>query len=238
MIDFTKFDTLSFDCYGTLIDWETGIINAIRPVLASHKVEATDAEILEIFSQNESVAQRPPYKRYTEVLGLVADAFAAELGFEVSPDERTAFGASVSDWPAFSDSTAGLRTLGKYYDLVILSNVDDDLFSASAKRLGIDFTEVITAQQVGRYKPDQRNFDVLLERIDTAPERLLHVAQSLFHDIAPANNNGLSSVWVNRQSVRADFGAAPQQEAVPDLELPDLATLARLADEAHGFAES
>ena len=233
-LDLTEFNALTFDCYGTLIDWESGIVNAIRPILEHHGIQASDAEVLAIFSKHESVIQQPPYKRYSEVLAQVADAFADELGFVISADERTAFGTSVPEWPAFDDSTESLRALSHHYDLVILSNVDDDLFAGSARRLGVDFADVITAQQVGSYKPDPRNFDVLLERLDQPKERILHVAQSLFHDVAPANRIGLATVWVNRRGSKEGWGATPPQDAVPDLEVPNMATLAKLAIAAHG----
>lgn len=232
MIDFTNFEALSFDCYGTLIDWETGIVNAMRPILDNHEVQRTDEEILAIFSEVETVAQQLPYKRYEDVLGLVADAFADRWKFDLTPDERAAFSRSVVDWPAFPDSSAGLAALAKHYDLIILSNVDDDLFEASAAKLGVKFSDVITAEQVGRYKPNPRNFEVLLDRIDVPAHALLHVAQSLYHDIAPANRQGLTSVWVNRRAGRDGGGATPPQEATPDLEVPDLATLASLVEQA------
>lgn len=233
-LDLTQFNALTFDCYGTLIDWETGIVNAMRPILDSHGVQASDAEILAIFSKHESVIQQPPYKRYSEVLERVADAFADDLGFAISADERSTFGTSVPEWPAFDDSTESLRTLSEHYDLVVLSNVDDDLFAGSARLLGVEFTDVITAQQVGSYKPDPRNFDLLLERLDRPKERILHVAQSLFHDIAPANRIGLTTVWVNRRGGKEGWGATPPQEAAPSLEVPNMATLAKLAADAHG----
>lgn len=233
MLDFTQYEALTFDCYGTLIDWESGIVNAMRPILANHRVDATDADILSIFSEYESSIQRPPYKTYTEVLARVAGAYAERLDFDLTTEERDDFANSVPDWPAFPDATASLRTLGERFDLVILSNVDDDLFAGSAEILDVEFDEVITAQQVGSYKPNPRNFEVLLERLDHPKEAILHVAQSLFHDIAPANRIGLRTVWVNRRKGREGWGATPPQDASPDLEVPDLATLASLVDEAY-----
>jgi len=225
---------MSFDCYGTLIDWETGIINALRPILVNHGIERSDEEILTVFSDVETVIQQPPYKRYRDVLAGVADEFAARWDFELTDDERASFATSVVDWPAFPDSPAGLAELAKHYDLIILSNVDDDLFAASARKLGVEFADIITAEQVGSYKPDPRNFETLLTRIDVPKEALLHTAQSLYHDVAPANRFKLTSIWVNRRSVRPDAGAAPHQEAQPDLEVPDLATLAEYVREAFG----
>ncbi len=228
MLDFKRFDYLVFDCYGTLIDWESGIVAALRPVLAEHGVDLSDDAILERFGALESAAEKPPYKPYREVLATVLDGFGEQFGFTPSPEERAAFGASVGDWPAFSDSPAALHALSQRYKLVILSNVDDDLFALSAKRLNVEFAEVITAQQVGSYKPDLHNFRVALQRLGDRPERVLHVAQSLFHDIAPAKSIGLTTVWVNRRHDRPGFGATPPAEAQPDLEVPDLMTLATL----------
>jgi len=229
MLDFDQFDYLSFDCYGTLIDWESGIVAALRPVLERHGVALSDDEILTLFGEVESAAESGPYLPYREILAVTLDGIGARLGFTPSAEERETFGGSVRDWPAFPDSSAGLRALAERFKLVILSNVDDDLFAFSKARLGVEFSDVITAQQVGSYKPNPRNFQVLLERIDNQPERLLHVAQSLFHDIAPAKTFGLSTVWVNRRHDKSGFGATPSATAQPDLEVPDLRTLAELA---------
>lgn len=229
MLDFNRFDSLVFDCYGTLIDWERGIVAALRPVLARHGVTLDDDALLERFGALESAAEKPPYKPYREVLATVLDGFGEQFGFTPSAEERAAFGASVGDWPAFPDSPAALQSLSRRFRLIILSNVDDDLFALSARRLQVEFADVITAQQVGSYKPDPRNFRIALERLGNRPERVLHVAQSLFHDIAPAKSLGLTTVWVNRRHDRPGFGATPPAEARPDLEVPDLKTLASLA---------
>lgn len=231
-IDLRRFSTLTFDCYGTLIDWESGILNALRPLLERHGQTLDDDGILELFGELEATAEAGSYKPYREILATVAAGFGERLGFEVSAEERATFGGSVPDWPAFPDSVAGLATLKRHYNLVILSNVDDDLFVGSARRLQAPFDAVITAQQVGSYKPSPNNFRALLERLDTPKEEILHVAQSLFHDIAPANAVGLTTVWVNRRHNRPGFGATPPQEATPSLEVPDLKTLAAMADAA------
>jgi 2-haloacid dehalogenase len=229
MLDFEPFTTLTFDCYGTLIDWETGILAALRPVLERHGVNLSDDQALELFGELETAAEAGPYLPYREVLTVVMDGFSARLGFTPTATERTALADSVGDWPAFSDTVGALQALAGRYDLVILSNIDDELFALSARRLQTDFAEIITAQQVGSYKPNPRNFEVLLERLDRPKQEILHVAQSLFHDIAPANAAGLTTVWVNRRHGREGFGATPPQAAQPALEVPDLATLARLA---------
>ena len=229
MLDFDRFTHLTFDCYGTLIDWERGILAALRPMLDRHAIALSDDQILEYFGELESAAERGPYRRYRDVLATVMDGFGARLGFAPSADERAALAASVGDWPPFPDTVAALQTLARRFRLVILSNIDDDLFAGSAKRLGVTFAAVITAEQIGSYKPDPQNFRTLIERLDIASERILHVAQSLFHDIAPANALGLTTVWVNRRHDRPGSGATPPATARPDLEVPDMRTLAQLA---------
>lgn len=228
MLDLAPFTVLTFDCYGTLIDWETGILTALRPLLVHHGASLTDEQTLELFGELESAAEAGPYLPYREVLAVVLDGFGARLGFTPTAEERAALGESVGAWPAFPDTVEALQALASRHELVVLSNVDDDLFAQSARRLQVTFADVITAQQVGSYKPNPRNFQVLLERLNRPKEEILHVAQSLFHDIAPANAAGLTTVWVNRRHNRAGFGATPPQTAQPALEVPDLRTLARL----------
>ncbi len=229
MLDFDRFTYLTFDCYGTLVDWEAGILAALRPVLDRHEIALSDEQALEYFGEMESAAERAPYRPYRDVLATVMDGFGERLGFAPSADERTALAASVGEWPPFADTAASLQSLARRFRLVILSNIDDDLFARSARHLGVAFAAVITAEQVGSYKPDPRNFRALLDRLDLSPDRILHVAQSLFHDIAPANEIGLTTVWINRRHDRPGAGATPPATARPDLEIPDLATLARLA---------
>lgn len=231
MLDFKNYRVLTFDCYGTLIDWERGILNALRPVLDRHNITISDDEALELFGELESEAERGPYLSYRDILTVVLAGFASRLGFTLGDDERLSLADSVGDWPPFPDTVAGLQVLGRHYQLVILSNVDDELFAESAKHLKAEFADVITAQQVGSYKPNPRNFDVAMERVGVPKEQVLHVAQSLFHDIEPANKIGLTTVWVNRRHDRPGAGATPVASAQPDLEVPDLQTLARLVDE-------
>jgi 2-haloacid dehalogenase len=234
MLEFARYTHLTFDCYGTLIDWESGILAALRPVLARHGVTLSDDQALEVFGELEATAEAGEYRPYREILAAVLDGFGGRFGFTPSAEERAVFGGSVADWPAFPDSAEGLRALGERYKLVILSNVDDDLFAHSARRLGANFADVITAQQIGSYKPNPRNFRFALNRLGVPAERVLHVAQSLFHDIAPAKEFGLATVWVNRRHDRPGSGATPLAAATPDLEVPDLRTLARLVAQAAG----
>ncbi|MEI7744031.1 MAG: haloacid dehalogenase type II [Chloroflexota bacterium] len=227
-----QFDVLSFDCYGTLIDWEAGILAALRTILAARGVDAPDDALLERYALAEAAAEEGPYLRYREVLAHSADVTARELGVEPTPGELAVFGGSVADWPAFPDSAAALARLAGRYRLAILTNCDDDLFAASNRRLGVTFDEVVTAQQVGGYKPGLRNFEILLGRVGAPRERVLHVAQSLFHDHVPARQMGLSTVWINRRHDRPGSGATPPAAATPDLTVPSMEAFADLVAEA------
>jgi 2-haloacid dehalogenase len=226
-LDPGAFDALTFDCYGTLIDWEQGIVTALRAALGAAVGEAGDEDLLSAFGAVEHAAE-VPFKPYREVLGLCCDALAERYGAQVAPEARAAFAGSVEHWPAFPDSAAALARLHERYTLMPITNCDDDLFAFSAARLGNPFDGVVTAQQVGAYKPDERGFHVALERLDLPRERVLHVAQSLFHDHVPAQRLGFRSVWVNRRGSRPGPGATPPAEATPDFEVPDLRTLADL----------
>lgn len=228
-LDFDHFDALTFDCYGTLIDWETGILEALRPTLDGHGVVASDEELLEAFGRHEAAVEAGPYKPYREVLGEVLREMGRQHGFEPQPDEAARFGESVIDWPPFPDSAAALARLHERYSLGVITNCDDDLFAASARRLGTDFDWVVTAQQARRYKPNPRGFELAFERIGLPTSRILHVAQSLYHDHVPAKRLGLSTVWVDRWAGRAGSGATPPADATPDLTVPDMASLAALA---------
>ena len=229
-MDFDRFDVLTFDCYGTLIDWEYGIVAALRPVLEAHGLRRTDDEILELFGAIESAVQQGEFLAYAEVLRRVMDRIAERLDVRLGPGERDALVDSIGDWPAFADVPLALRRLRDRYRLVVVSNVDDDLFARTAPNLGVDMDAVITAQQVRSYKPAAAHWERMLERTGAPKDRVLHVAQSLFHDIAPAKALGFATVWVNRRAGRAGGGATPPSEARPDLEVPDLATLVRLIE--------
>jgi 2-haloacid dehalogenase len=226
--DFGPFQALTFDCYGTLIDWETGILTALREALPG-AASATDDRLLETFAGREAALEAGPYLRYREVLGQAARAVGADLGDPPSDAAVARFAGSVADWPAFADSAAALAKLHTRYRLGVITNCDDDLFAASARRLGLIFDWVVTAQQAGSYKPDPRNFELAFERLGLPREEILHVAQSLFHDHVPAKALGLTTVWVDRRHDRPGFGATPPAAAVPDLTVPDMRTLADLA---------
>jgi 2-haloacid dehalogenase len=229
MLKLDHFEVLTFDCYGTLIDWETGIWEALRPVLAAHQVGLQPEQALELYGALESTAEAGEYQEYKTILRKVLDGFGVRLGFTPSTAELDSFSACVKDWPAFPDSPGALQALHKKYKLAIISNVDDDLFTFSEEKLRVKFDWVITARQACSYKPSLNNFRVAFERIGIPPGKILHVAQSLFHDIVPAKQLGLSCVWINRRYGKAGFGATPPAQAQPDLETPDLQSLARLA---------
>lgn len=227
MLDWNNYAVLTFDCYGTLIDWESGIWGALSPVLAHHGIDMAAEQALELYGELESNAERGPYHDYRTVLKIVLQGLGARLGFEPTHTELELFSGSVKDWPAFPDSARALLALKKKYKLAIISNIDDDLFAFSALRLQVRFDWIITAQQAKSYKPSPNNFRLAFERIGLPQARILHVAQSLYHDIAPAKALGLSTVWVNRRHDRAGYGATPPAQAQPDAEVPDLQTLAQ-----------
>jgi len=233
-IDFSRFDALTFDCYGTLIDWETGILDALRPVLAAHAVERGDDDLLEAYAAHEAELEAGPYRTYRDVLGESLRRIGDELCFTPSADELAAFSRSVIDWPAFGDSAAALDRLRRRFRLGVITNCDDDLFAASNQRLGVGFDWVVTAQQARSYKPALRGFELAFERIEVPRERILHVAQSLFHDHVPAKQLGMTTVWINRRHDRDGTGATPPAQARPDLALPDLRTFAALATGSTG----
>ena len=229
MLDLQRFEVLTFDCYGTLIDWEAGILAALRPLLETHGVRPADEDILGLFGAIESDVQAGAFLPYAEVLRRVLERMAGRLGVALRGGERDALVESIGRWPPFPDTADALAALQGRYRLGVLSNVDDDLFARTAPHLGVEMDHVITALQVRSYKPAPAHWQRMLERTGATKDRVLHVAQSLFHDIAPARALGFGTVWVNRRAGRAGSGATPPSAVRPDLEVPDLATLARLA---------
>ena len=224
-MDLNGFDYLTFDCYGTLIDWESGILAAVHPLLAAHGLTIDDERVLSLFADIESSVQAERYRPYRQVLAEVVRGFGNSLGFKPSEQECESLAESVGSWSPFDDTVEALKALKRRYGLAVISNIDDDLFAESARRLGVEFDEVVTAQQVGSYKPSHENFLAAFERLGRGPDRILHVAQSLFHDIGPARELGLPCVWVNRRAGRGGSGATAHARAEPDLEVPDLESL-------------
>lgn len=225
MHNFKEFEALSFDCYGTLIDWETGILNALRPVLASHNQTLDGERILKLYAEIEAKLEAGRYRTYKEILKSVVKELGRQLGFFPTTDELNCLVDSLRYWQPFPDTVEALQVLKEKYRLAIISNTDDDLIALTAKHLKITFDWIITAEQVKSYKPSLRNFTFALERMGIAPAKVLHVAQSIYHDIIPARSLGLATVWVDRRKGRDGFGATPKAEGKPDLEVPDLKTL-------------
>ena len=233
-MDFSRFTTISFDCYGTLIDWESGILPVLRAVLANHGQSLPDAAILELYGEFEAEAESGPYRSYREVLESVVRAFAERFHFQASSSEIHSLHESVHAWLPFPDTVPALRELQRRYKLAVISNIDDDLFAETRKHLGVEFDGVITAEQARSYKPSLDNFRLALRKLALSPDRLLHAAQSVYHDVVPARSLGISTVWVNRRSARPGIGAVRASAALPseqqaDLEVPDLASLAKAA---------
>ena len=227
MLNLGQFEWLSFDCYGTLIDWEAGILGYLRPLLRSKRVPIDDARILSLYSEIEPHEQSRAYRPYRDVLAAVVREFARQLQFDVTDAEAAGLAESIRRWQPFTDTVAGLRRLHSRYKLAILSNIDDDLFACSARKLEVPFECIVTAQQARSYKPSLRNFELLLERIHAPQERLLHVAESLYHDVAPAKSLGIATVWVNRRQGKA-AAASRLADTHPDMEVRDIAALAEL----------
>jgi 2-haloacid dehalogenase len=231
----SDFDALSFDCYGTLVDWESGIHTALTPLLVRAGAGLSRDAILEAFSRLEVRQQeKTPDMLYADLLAAVHGQLANEWNVACDPAEDVAFGRSIGDWPAFPDTIEALRYLKQHFRLIILSNVDRASFKATNDRLGVAFDAIYTAQDIGSYKPDRRNFTYLIDRVTEqgmSKQKLLHVAQSLFHDHVPAQAMGLATAWIDRRHAGGGWGAtAPVSGAVRyDFRFTSLAALA----EAH-----
>ena len=222
------FDALTFDCYGTLIDWEQGITSVLAPWLKENGLMIGNDEILAAFAELEPKHQaETPDKLYPDVLAAVYLDLGKRWRIPADIDDAVAFGQSIGRWPAFPDSAASLQYLKGHYKLVILSNVDRTSFAESNKKLGVSFDKIITAQDVGSYKPDPRNFEYLISELadmGIEKKKILHTAQSLFHDIAPAQAAGLHTAWVNRRKGKAGGGATASllHSVAPDFEVASL----------------
>jgi 2-haloalkanoic acid dehalogenase type II len=222
----TQFKILSFDCYGTLIDWESGIIEALKPLTTRVPGGLKRNEILEAHALLESTQQAcTPAMLYRDLLPIVYKRLAERWGVYVTHEECVTYGRSVRNWPAFQDSPGALQYLKKFYKLVILSNVDNESFSFSRSRLQVDFDAVITAEDVGTYKPSNRNFEYMIDRLGPGlgnepirKEDILHTAESLFHDHKPANRLGLASCWICRRHNDEGFGATMNPGEMPRLD--------------------
>lgn len=234
-LDFSRFRVLTFDCYGTLIDWELGIARVLQRWARRHGLALQDDELLEAFAASEArQEQQSEFRLYPDVLRAVHHEIGQQLGLPVSKEDADTLAESVGEWTPFADTAEALRRLQRRYRLMVVSNVDRASFSRTQQQLGIVFDAVVTAEAVRAYKPDRRMFERALESaaaLGAAADQVLHVAQSLYHDIVPANALGLATVWVNRRAGKSGWGATrpPDRSVRPDLEVRSLAELAALA---------
>jgi 2-haloalkanoic acid dehalogenase type II len=219
---------LSFDCYGTLIDWESGMRTALAPWRRRENIQVSDEGFIEAFGKFEwEEEEENPALLYPEILARVMKRMAASWGVNASPDDMKAFGSSVGNWPVFQDTPLALAYLKQHFKLVILSNVDRESFSYTNAKLGVEFDHVYTAQDIGSYKPDMENFQYLLSNLEDEghlSSRLLHVAESLYHDHTPAKKLGLSTCWIHRRHDKQGHGAtrAPDEKVRPDFRFTSL----------------
>ena len=218
----SDFKALTFDVYGTLIDWESGMVDALKPLTDKVSRSLTRDDVLEAHAYYESTTQRwTPGKRYSELLPVVYRRLAEEWGVEVTWEECVAYGLSVRQWPAFDDSREALAYLKGHFKLVVLTNTDNLSFSGSNARLGVAFDGVYTAEDIGSYKPDDRNFDYMIEtlvRQGVEKHEILHTAESMFHDHAPANKHGLANCWIYRRHDKEGFGATMDPGEMPKVD--------------------
>ncbi|HLX74998.1 MAG TPA: haloacid dehalogenase type II [Terriglobales bacterium] len=221
MLSFSRFHALTFDCYGTLIDWETGLLGALRPILRTHGSKLRDEQILALYAELEPAAQNP-YRRYREVLERVVRGFGERLGFQATEAEARSLPDSLKNWQPFPDTVAALQKLKTRYRLAIISNTDDELFAGTAPHLQVKFDQVITAEQARAYKPSPAPFHLALERLGLPKQQVLHVGQSVYHDVMPAKSLGLATVLVRRRG----FGATQAATEKPDLEVANMENLA------------
>lgn len=234
----TDFKVLTFDCYGTLIDWESGIHTALQPLIAKGGRARARDEVLETFARHESSQQaETPDMIYSDLLTCVHRRIADEWGIAASAEDDRRFGLSVGDWPAFPDSASALQYLQKFYKLVILSNVDHASFARSNEKLGVTFDAVHTAEDIGSYKPNPRNFAYMLEQLaglGYCKADILHTAQSLFHDHVPAKTVGLASAWIDRRRDEGGWGATmpPDGDARYDFHFASMAEMAKAHQDA------
>lgn len=231
---FASIRLVTFDCYGTLIDWESGMLAAMRPIFSRDGRTVPDPQLLEQYGEIEAELESGPYLAYRQVLSLAAQEMGRRLRVPISEQQGAAFAESLTRWQPFPDTVTALQSMAGKFRLGIISNVDDDLFAETRKKLGVDFDFVVTAQQVQSYKPSLRNFQEAMRRGCVETGQILHAGQSLYHDIAPANALGISNVWVNRPSVRPGSGAAKPAVAQPTYQVRSLAELAELLNAAGG----
>ncbi|MAE76792.1 MAG: haloacid dehalogenase [Planctomycetes bacterium] len=229
MLDWERFELISFDCYGTLVDWEAGILATLQPTLSRHGCTVSDQEALELYAQAESVVEDEGWATYRSVLTRTMEAIANELDLSLDDDERDGFVRSLPEWAPFKDTVPALESLAQRYRLAVIANVDDDLFAQTAPRLEVPFEFIVTAEQVQAYKPSSSVFTAAQARFGLAEGRWLHVAQSRYHDIAPAGALGIDTVHLDRHAGHWTNDATPATSAEPNLTLGSMRELAQLA---------
>jgi len=224
MIDWSSVQALTFDCYGTLVDWEAGILRDLRAGLVT---DATDEQLLDAYADAETGLEAGAYRPYREVLFAALARVASALSARVVDPQALVRG--LATWPPFPDTVAALASLAQRFRLCVVSNVDRDLFDATEAALGAPFAEVVTADQVRSYKPASAHFEEAMRRLGLERGAIVHVAQSLFHDIEPAHALGLACVWVDRRGGRTGGATRPPRgQPSPDRIVGSLAELERL----------
>jgi 2-haloacid dehalogenase len=226
MLNLSQFEVLTFDCYGTLVNWEDGILRCLHALLSEHGKDAADPTILKLYGDFEANAEQQAFRCYREVLGSVVQQFGEQFDFIPTSRQTESLADSLKEWKPWPDTVEALRRLGRKHRLAIISNVDDDLFAATRPELEVEFSQVITAQQARAYKPSLKIFELALSRIGVPTGCILHVGQSIYHDVIPAQSLGIATVWVNRPSARNEVGAVKSVEGHPDLVVRSLAELA------------
>ncbi len=207
---------LSLDCYGTLIDWEKGIVSALKPLLRRYHIHLQEEGILELYSRLERELEQGRYIPYRDVLRGVVEGFGKVLGFSPGEEEKEVLIHSLPGWKPFPDTVDSLRELKKRFKLAVISNIDDDLFSLTKRTLRMEFDWIVTAQKVGAYKPSPRCFIHALDLFGVPADMVVHAGQSMYHDIVPAKRLGMKTVWVRRTTTRRGFGATPETYTEPD----------------------
>ena len=228
-MDLKALRLITFDCYGTLVDWETGMLNSLRSLLRQ-RTNIEDDKLLELYGEIEAQIESGPYMVYRAVLGRAAEEVGRRLGAPIAAGDAQRFAQSLRLWKPFPDTVDALHALARHYKLGIISNVDDDLFADTQRLLKTSFEFVVTAQQVRSYKPSHRNFEAAMKRAEErgiARKEMLHAAQSLYHDVAPANALGLKSAWINRRFGKSGSGATVHGDAKPSFTVNSMAELAQ-----------
>ncbi len=214
-----KVRLISFDCYGTLIDWRKGVLDALRPVLDDYFISMNDEQLFSLFAESDEDLVTGEFRLYRDILREIMNRIARRLNINIQPSDIDILAESMPSWPPFHDTIAALQELkGKDYRLAILSNTDRNLMEQTLRHLNTEFDVVITSEELGSYKPSPANFMEALRRFHLPADQIVHVAQSRFHDIIPARDLGMNAVWINRYH----DPVPPLDEEFSGLRFPDL----------------